>query len=179
MVLNSTPALTGTAVSGWSNASKKWVITATSSTSKKLYAQFTANELIFGNQEIEKTYSTSSQTANITEATNGTGSYTYEEVSETNSSSESTNYISLSGTTLTIAANTPAGTYTYVIKATDDNSNVTANATYTITVNKANSSLSVSPSNKVLTYGTDDVAIITKTGDGTLSCETSDASGYL
>ena len=48
-----------------------------------------------------------------------------------------TNYISINGTTITIAANTPADTYTYVIVATDNNSKVTKEATYTIKIERA------------------------------------------
>ena len=105
---------------------------------KTLYAKWTANPLNFSNQKITKTYSTSAQTASITPATNGTGSYTYTEVSEKNASGTSTNYISISGTTINIAASTPAGTYSYVIRASDNNSKVTKDATYTIIINRAN-----------------------------------------
>ena len=107
-------------------------------TSQALYAQWAANPLNFSNQKITKTYSTSAQTASITPATNGTGSYTYTEVSEKNASGTSTNYISISGTTINIAASTPAGTYSYVIRASDNNSKVTKDATYTIIINRAN-----------------------------------------
>ena len=106
----------------------------TISDSVTLYAKADANPLTFTNQTINKTYDASnSQTASIIEASNGTGSYTYSEVSEELNGSTS-NYISLSGTTITIASNAPAGTYTYVINALDNNSASTTNATYTIVV---------------------------------------------
>ena len=105
--------------------------------STELHAQWKANALNFADQTITKTFSTSTQTASITGATNGTGTYSYSEVSEKNSSGTSTNYISISGTTINIAASTPAGTYSYVIRATDSNSKVTKDATYKIVINKA------------------------------------------
>ena len=101
-----------------------------------LYAIWSANPLTFANQTVTKTFSTSAQTQAITAANNGTGTYTYSEVSEKNSSGTATSYISISGATISIAANTPAGTYTYVIRATDSNSKATKDATYTIKVNK-------------------------------------------
>ena len=104
---------------------------------------WTAKPLTFANQSISKTFSTSSQTASVTAATNGTGTYTYTETSETNSGGTATSYISLSGTTITIAANTPAGTYTYKIKAKDSNSGAEKEATYTITIGKANDTVSL------------------------------------
>jgi len=99
-----------------------------------LYVNWQANELTFADQTITKTFSTSGQTASITAASNGTGTYTYSEVSEKNASGTKTSYISISGTTINIAANTPVGTYTYVVRATDSNSGSVKDATYTITI---------------------------------------------
>ena len=132
---------TGYTFSGWNTTSNgtgtsyadKANIKVTQNTT--LYAVWTPNELIFANQSIEKTYSTSAQTASITGASNGTGTYTYSEVSETKGGTEA-NVISITGTTINIDANAPAGTYTYVIRATDSNSKVTKDATYTITIGK-------------------------------------------
>lgn len=102
-----------------------------------LYAKWVANELVFNNQSISLAYSTSESSSNIVVATNGTGTYTYTEVSEKNASGSSTNYISISDTKINIVAKTPVGTYAYKIKATDSNSGVTKEATYTITISKA------------------------------------------
>ena len=101
-------------------------------------ANATANELTFGNQTISKTYSTSEQTASITAATNGTGTYTYAIQSQKNTSGTTVNYFSLTGTTLKIAANTPVNgsDYKVVIRATDSGSGVTKDATYTVTIGK-------------------------------------------
>ncbi len=104
------------------------------------------NALTFNNKSISKSFSTSAQTASVTAASNGTGTYTYSEVSEKNSGGTATSYISVSGTTITIAANTPASTYTYVIRATDSKSGVTKDATYTITINKIANPIAVTAS---------------------------------
>ena len=136
---------TGYTFSSWSSTSGK--IDA----KKTVTATFTANPINFANQTITKTFSTGAQTAGITGASNGTGSYTYTEKSEKNASGTATNYISISGTTINIAANTPAGTYTYVITATDNGSKVTKDATYTITIGKA-AATNPTLSNTTLTY---------------------------
>ena len=136
---------TGYSFSKWSAASG----TITAATT--ITATFTANPINFANQTITKTFSTGAQTAGITGASNGTGSYTYTEKSEKNASGTATNYISISGTTINIAANTPAGTYTYVITATDNGSKVTKDATYTITIGKA-AATNPTLSNTTLTY---------------------------
>ncbi len=125
-------------VSNWTNASSQWILTKTSATvgTNQLYAQFDANPLTFANQTRTGTYSFSTQTFSVTAASNGTGSYAYTEKSEKNSAGTATSYFTLSGTTITAAANTPAGSYTYVITATDNGSGAAKDATYTITINK-------------------------------------------
>jgi len=101
-----------------------------------LYAQYSANELVFNNQTSSVTYNAgSANSIDIVGASNGTGSYTYSKVSESDGTSDTT-YFTVSGNKINAAANTPAGTYTIVVKATDNNSGVTKDATYTITVNK-------------------------------------------
>ena len=136
---------------GWTNWKGIWKYVdgqyGIASGKLQLYARWTANQLNFTNQTINKTFSTGAQTAGITGASNGTGSYTYTEKSEKNASGTATNYISISGTTINIAASTPAGTYTYVITAKDNNSGVTKDATYTINVARAKNA-SASASNK-------------------------------
>ena len=136
---------------GWTNWKGTWKYVdgqyGIASGKLQLYARWTANQLNFANQTINKTFSTGTQTAGITGASNGTGSYTYTEKTEKNASGTATNYISISGTTINIAASTPAGTYTYVITAKDNNSGVTKDATYTINVARAKNA-SASASNK-------------------------------
>ena len=136
---------------GWTNWKGTWKYVdgqyGIASGKLQLYARWTANQLNFANQTINKTFSTGTQTAGITGASNGTGSYTYTEKTEKNAAGTATNYISISGTTINIAASTPAGTYTYVITAKDNNSGVTKDATYTINVARAKNA-SASASNK-------------------------------
>lgn len=104
-----------------------------------IYAKWTANELTFSSQAKSVTYSSNSQTVIIDGASDGTEAYTYTEKSEKNASNnEDTNYISIEGTTITLLAKTPAGTYYYLVTAKDNNSEKTKDATITITVNKAN-----------------------------------------
>ena len=136
---------------GWTNWKGTWKYVdgqyGIASGKLQLYARWTANQLNFANQTINKTFSTGTQTSGITGASNGTGSYTYTEKSEKNAAGTATNYISISGTTINIAASTPVGTYTYVITAKDNNSGVTKDATYTINVARAKNA-SASASNK-------------------------------
>ena len=136
-----TPTRTGYTFAGWftetAGGAQISSTTKTPVTDTTYYAHWNANPLNFANQTISKTFSTSEQKADITVASNGTGNYTYTEKTEKNSAQKDTNYISINGTTITIAANTPADTYTYVIVATDNNSKVTKEATYTIKIERA------------------------------------------
>ena len=136
-----TPTRTGYTFAGWftetAGGAQISSTTKTPVTDTTYYAHWNANPLNFANQTISKTFSTSEQKADITGASNGTGNYTYTEKTEKNSAQKDTNYISINGTTITIAANTPADTYTYVIVATDNNSKVTKEATYTIKIERA------------------------------------------
>ena len=132
-----TPTRTGYTFAGWftetAGGTQISSTTKTPVTDTTYYAHWNANPLNFANQTISKTFSTSEQKADITGASN----YTYTEKTEKNSAQKDTNYISINGTTITIAANTPADTYTYVIVATDNNSKVTKEATYTIKIERA------------------------------------------
>ena len=123
-------------VSGWTDASKKWLLTSTSNnaTTNVLYAHYTANELNFTQSDVTVTYNTSETTYNISAATNGTGSYTYA-VSDGNIG----NYFSMDGNTLKIKAKTPSNTNGYAIKvkATDNNSGSTKEVSFKVIVNKA------------------------------------------
>ena len=123
-----------------------------------LYAKWAANELEFNNQTINKTYTGTSQTINIVEATNGTGEYTYTKKSEKNSSNSNTNYISISGTTLTIDASTIADTYTVVITASDTNSGVSKDATYTVVIGKATPTVTLTAKSGMIYTGSEQVA---------------------
>ena len=109
------------------------------------FSDFSANPLIFGETTSETTksivFSPSSQTITINGALNGTGNYQYSEISEKKAGGSSTDYFDLSGTTITVKGNTPVDTYTYVVKAKDTVSGSEKEATYTITVTKAESSI--------------------------------------
>ena len=139
-----TPTKTGYKFNGWYKESSfttqvKSDTTVSTPNNHTIYAKWTANELIFSSQEKSVTYSTSLQTIIIEGASDGTGSYAYTEKSEKNASNNNdTNYISIEGTTITLLASTPAGTYTYIVTATDNNSGKTKDATITITVDKVN-----------------------------------------
>ena len=169
----------GYTINGWyesASGGNKITSVTIPAQNKIVYLHKIANELTFANQTVNNTFNTSSQTINITPATNGTGSYTYTEKSEKNSSGANTNYLSISGTTITVAANTPAGTYTYVITAKDKNSGVTKDATYTITIGKKKGTLNVSETSKTLEYGTAGTVTYTYDGDGAVTCESSDST---
>ena len=105
----------------------------TATCTAQVNVNWTPNALTFNNQSISKSFSTSAQTFNVTEASNGTDTYTY-----AISSQPSGNYFTISGTKVTIKANTPAGSHEVVIKATDSNSKVTKEATYTVAIAKVN-----------------------------------------
>ncbi|MBO5182813.1 MAG: InlB B-repeat-containing protein [Bacilli bacterium] len=137
-----------------------------------LYANWYPNALIFDNQTKDITRSTNAQTIEITGASNGTGNYIYSEISEKNSSNTATNYISISGTTITVAANIPADTYKYVIRATDSNSNVTKDATITIKVNKLDNPIVVTATDSEYT-GSSQPLVSVKNAQGNVYYSTS------
>ena len=130
-----------------------------------LYAIWSANELIFnGDDTISKVYSTSQEEVTITGASNGTGTYTYTEVSEKKDNVDS-NYITIDNTTITLSGSIPAGIYTYVVQATDTKSGSSKEATYTITITKQKS---------------DEVTNLNVTPEGIVSfTNSSNADGYL
>ena len=108
-----------------------------------LYAVWEPKELIFEDKMITKEHSENAQTDTITPASNGTGTYTYRKVSEKNHAGTGTNFISVSGTTITIKEGTPGGTYTCVIEAKDAESLVTKKAKYIIEITRLNNTLQV------------------------------------
>ncbi len=115
------------------------------------------NPLTFiSTQSLSKTFSTSSQTVALTAATSGQGTMSYAINSQKNSSNTTVSYFSLSGTTLNVAANTPAGTYTLVVRATaagDSNYNSgTKDSTVTVEINNASMNSEVSASDYTGTY---------------------------
>ena len=95
-------------------------------------------------QSWSATYSTSSQTKAITGASNAAGTVTYS-INSQKQGSTNVSYFSISGTTLTMNANTPVNTYTVVIRATaagnDNYASGYKDITMTVTIGKAASSI--------------------------------------
>ena len=90
-------------------------------------------------QTVSKTCSTSAQTETLAEASNGQGDVSYAIQSQKDSADADVNYFNLNGTALTLAANTPAGTYTVVVRASaagnDNYKSGALDSTVTVTVN--------------------------------------------
>ena len=140
---------------GWTNWSGIWKFVegqrGVTNCELQLYARWKANPLSFDNQTIDKEYSNEEQEFEIEEATNGTGEYKYTEISEKNGNTN-TNYITIAEDgSATIAASTPGGVYSYVIRVTDQKSGAYKDATYTITIKKIEGTGSVTISD--WTYG--------------------------
>ena len=105
--------------------------------------------LAFANQTKSGIVSTEEQNISLTEPTGGSGDFIFDEKYEQNSADEPTNYFSLVGNKIVVAANTPKDTYSYVIAVTDNRRHQTIEATYTIRIKNdfANDSWSVIASN--------------------------------
>ena len=109
----------------------------------------TAKSLTFNDQSFNRTYNpTTDQKISITAATGGSGSYGY------TITSGNTSYFSISGTSITVKAGTPANTYTLKVLATDINTKATKEATITIVVDKKTTSAPVSPTVKIYNAAT-------------------------
>ncbi|MEE3450326.1 MAG: hypothetical protein VZR27_06455 [Acutalibacteraceae bacterium] len=68
-------------------------------------------------QSVNETFNTIAQKYSLTAAQNAQGALSYSVNSQKNSSGTAVSYFSVSGTTLTTAANTPVGTYKVVVRA--------------------------------------------------------------
>ena len=105
-------------------------------------------------QAVTKTFSTAAQTATLEAAKEAQGELSYGIISQ-KSGEEAVNYFTLDGTTMTLAANTPVGTYTVVVYArAAGNGNYFGGireSTVTVTVNKADPTVTT-PTAKTLTY---------------------------
>ena len=105
-------------------------------------------------QSVTKTFSTAAQTATLEAAENGVGELSYGITSQ-KKGEDTINYFTLDGTTLTLAANTPVGTYTVVVYARAAGNgnyyNGIKESTVTVTVNKADPTVTA-PEAKTLTY---------------------------
>ena len=89
---------------------------------------------VTGDSTLTLTYGNSASTSTYS-ATGGTNTYTW-------SLGSTLTGITLSGTTVTAGATTPAGTYSQTVRATDGNSQV-GTRSLTITVNKASTSITI------------------------------------
>ena len=126
-IKNSDFSFTGTAVTGYVT-SNAWDVTE----DKTIYAQWEADSLNFDNQTLNSvTYGTDYTSNSFEGASNGTGSYSYSLRSgyPENTTIDSTNR------TISMPANTPAGTYNIIVAATDTVSGAITPATMTIVVN--------------------------------------------
>ena len=116
-----------------------------------------------GTQTVETAFSTSSQTAALSAAEGGAGDVTYAVESQPDG-----NYFSLSGTTLTIAAGTPAGSYTVIVRAAAAG-NENYNSSYkdsTVTVEvKSGVSIPATVTGNQLTFNGSPQALVTVTGE--------------
>ena len=128
---------TGYTFTKWSDNNTDNPRTISLSSDMTIGPVYEANELDFnGDSTISKVYSTSSQTFDITPASNGSGNYTYT-ITEGNTN----NYFSINETTVTIGSSTPAGEYTIKIKATDTITSAEKEATFVITITKQKSNV--------------------------------------
>ena len=109
---------------------------------------------VSGDSALTLTYGNSASTSSYA-ATGGTNTYTW-------SLGSSLTGVSLSGTTVTAGASTPAGTYVQTVRATDGNSQV-GTKQLTITVNKASTSISIALPNSASTAALGGAVTITAT----------------
>ena len=137
---------------------------------KAIYEEF---DLDFINQTIEVTYSNDEQRSNIVSPTNGSGNYSYIEISEESSSSEETNYISIDNDKVIISGNTPVGGYAVTIKANDEETGNYSEAIYQVIVNPKASSVTLSENSINIKHGETGTNTFTYDGDGEVVCESS------
>ncbi len=109
---------------------------------------------VTGDATLTLTYGSSASTSAYS-ASGGTNSFTW-------SLGSSLTGITLSGTTVTASASTPAGTYTQTVRATDTNSQV-GSKTLTITVNKASTSIAIALPNSATNAALGGAVTITAT----------------
>ena len=109
---------------------------------------------VTGDSTLVITYGNSASTSAYS-ASGGTNTYTW-------SLGSTLTGITLSGTTVTAGATTPAGTYTQTVRATDGNSQV-GSKTLTITVNKASTSIAIALPNSATSAALGGAVTITAT----------------
>ena len=131
-------------------------------------------------QSYSKTFSTAAQTQATTAATGAQGTLSYA-INSQKSGSTTVSYFSLSTTTLTVAADTPAGTYTVVIRATaagNGNYNSgTKDSTVTFTINKATLTITPTAYNAIYNGAAHSASIKSNVASTTISYGTSTSYG--
>lgn len=131
-------------------------------------------------QSYSKTFSTAAQTQATTAATGAQGTLSYA-INSQKSGSTTVSYFSLSTTTLTVAANTPVGTYTIVIRATaagNGNYNSgTKDSTITFTINNATLIITPTAYNAIYNGAAHSASIKSNVASTTISYGTSTSYG--
>ncbi|MBR2712128.1 MAG: BspA family leucine-rich repeat surface protein [Bacilli bacterium] len=128
-------------------------------------------DLDFTNQNIELTYSSEEQESNIIAPTNGSGNYTYREISEKNSQNADTDYIRIENNKIIFNGNMPVGGYSFVIEAEDALTGVKEQALYTIIINKKTPILTLDNNEVTVKYNENVVINYSYDGDGEIICE--------
>ena len=130
-------ANTGYTFNGWTSSNTSLVANQTNASATftmpagniTMTPSATAKSLTFNDQSFNRTYNpTTDQIVSLTPATDGSGRYGY------TITSGNTSYFSISGTSITVKAGTPANTYTLKVLATDTNTKAAKEATITIIV---------------------------------------------
>ena len=141
------------------------------------------NPIAYANQTWNYTFSTTNQTKTLAQATNNQGDVTYSLQSQ-KSGTTNVNYFSFASTTrvLTANANTPAGTYSVVVRAmAAGNTNYNSgykDSTITVTVGKATMT-GVSATGYTDTYDASGHSITVTAPDGaTVKYRTTDSGDY-
>ncbi|MFD0674435.1 S-layer homology domain-containing protein [Cohnella sp. GCM10027633] len=153
---SSEPQRTGYTFAGWytdPGYSNEASFPAEVQADTAFYADWTANELTLSEADLPDGEAGVTYNANLPEADNGTGSYTYAVTD-----GQLPDGLMLSGRTLSGIAETP-GSYTFEVTATDTDSGSSANQTYTILVGP---DLTV-PADDL--YGMDETLVFTLTYD--------------
>lgn len=140
---------------------KTYYSSKTGSTTIKITPKFTA-------QSKSITYNPSStQNIAITAATGGTG-YTYSKVSGS---------FSISGTNIVVPADTAAGSYSIVVRATDTATSLYTDATYSITIGKATMTITPTAYNAIYNGAAHSASIKSNVASTTISYGTSTSYG--
>lgn len=131
--LSCTPTRNGFNFDGWYSMREAGSKLTTSSklitsNDHTVYAHWSAKPITLSNQNFTFTYSSVKQSSRMTNATGGSGLYTY------NISGSGASNFSISNNNLFVNGGTNTGTYRLTIKATDNISGATTTATFSVTI---------------------------------------------